>query len=328
MENSKSKELITKSNNLIEARLNFSLMEYRIILYSVSLINTVSTDLPDAFEINIKNFAQAFEIDVNGLYSDIKQTLMTKFFNRRFTILLDDGKKKVCHWLDSVVYEDHSGYIELKFSNDIVPFLQNLKTRYTTYYFEKITKFKSVFSVRIYEYCIMEINKKNSDYCVLSAIVLDELKLMLGLNDKYNLYAHFKQRVLNKASEEINAYSDLTIDFEEIKKGRAVEAIKFTVKRKNGCKRAKYEAEIEQQLQAESYININQEIDLEAQAMKARLIKNYLVNEKIAESLVDAYPVESIQENLNYVDHVKIEHVKDLGAYTANAIKEDYKLKR
>jgi len=60
---------------------------------------------------------------------------------------------------------------------------------------------------------------------------LEELKKTLGIKeDKYQLYGHFKKRVLIKAQEELKLKTDICFDFEEIKVSRKVDKICFFIK--------------------------------------------------------------------------------------------------
>ena len=64
-------------------------------------------------------------------------------------------------------------------------------------------------------------------------ITIDELKRRFEITDKYKLYSDFKRRVLEKAMTEINAFSNVSLRYVEIKKGRSVDQIKLIVKYKN-----------------------------------------------------------------------------------------------
>jgi plasmid replication initiation protein len=64
---------------------------------------------------------------------------------------------------------------------------------------------------------------------------VDELKRLLVVEDvkSYKEFAPFRQKVLEKAQEEINELTDINIYFEPIKKGRKVVKIKFNIQCKN-----------------------------------------------------------------------------------------------
>lgn len=58
-------------------------------------------------------------------------------------------------------------------------------------------------------------------------IDLNELRWMLECEDKYKELANFKSRVLNVAADEINKLSNINVNFENVKNGKEVVAIKF-----------------------------------------------------------------------------------------------------
>ena len=328
-----TKPIITKSNSLIEASYSFSLNEHRILLYGVSLINPIQKDFPNNFIIDIKRFAEIFGINVDGLYTDIKKAIINKFFNRRFTVILENGEKELCHWLEKLTYEDGNGLLKLSFSSSSIPLLQNLKMKYTSYFIDQIANFKSMYSIRIYEFAIMEINKNNNNKHDF-IINLNDLKERLAISDKYPRYFNFKKDILHKAQAEINTYSDLTIEYEEIKKGRAVESIKFIVKRKDGCQRAKYKSsqEVEptnNQLMGEKTqptLPTAEEIaaHMILDDLKDRLIR-FGVAERVAYRLTENYSVERIENALKLIekDYDK-KNINNPAAFLVSAIQEEY----
>ncbi len=173
--------------------------------------------------------------------------MLTKFWERDFSYEIGDEKVHKRRWLIDVTYGDKQGYIKLTFNPKLTRYLHQLSKNFTVYYIDQVAKFNSIYSVRIYEFCIMEINRLKLDKCSL-VISIVEIKERLELDNKYPRLYDFKIYVLNKAKQEINKHSDLTIDFEEIKKGRSVKSIKFIIERKQGAKPAKYQGEEQQEL--------------------------------------------------------------------------------
>lgn len=61
-------------------------------------------------------------------------------------------------------------------------------------------------------------------------IELQHLRNTLGIGkDQYKLYAHFKACILEPVQKELTAKADLTFEFDEIKYGRRVGAIRFRI---------------------------------------------------------------------------------------------------
>jgi hypothetical protein len=163
------------------------------------------------------------------------------------------------------------------------------------------------------------------------------LKERLELTNKYKRFHHFKTRVLQKAKTEINKHSDLTMDFEEIKQGRAVESIKFIIQRKSGAKPAKYCAEEQKELTFKDTINGELNTDtspmdedefvhwMHKNSIKVKMF-GYRVAEKVTCQLLRDYDFERIESALNYMDKAikKGNEIKNKPAYLVNAIKEGY----
>lgn len=328
--------LVTKSNELINANFNFTLNEYRILMYAVSCVSPMNGDFPRKFQIDVKKLAELFNLKLDGLYTDIKDSISKKFFKRELTLDIEGGKRKLCHWLDSLTYHDGESYLELEFSHNAMPLLSQLKGRFTNYYLEKIAPMKSIYAVRIYEFCILEINRIKRNSCELLIDVI-ALKTRLEIESKYKKYSNFKARILNKAKQEINKYSDLTINFEEIKKGRTVDSIKFIIQRKDGAKPAKYVEEKQQELEFKATLHGELNTDtspmgedefnhwMHKNSIKVRM-SSYRVAEKVTIQLLADYGLDRIESALNYTDIVikKGKEIKNKPAYLVNAIKEGY----
>lgn len=237
-----TKEIVTKSNELIHSCYSFSLLEQQLLLFIVSTVDPFSKNMDFDYKIHVKDFLKKFPKKNKNIYADIEDSIMNKFWDRE--LLYWDYEKYnygKFRWLSHVYYEKKEGYFLLEFSRATRHFLHQLKSNFTSYYIDNIKKFKSTFSIRIYEICICNINKSNKGNFVF-IIELKTLREWLDLEKKYLDFYDFKRRVLLKAQTEINAHSDLNVSFDEIKEGRKVVAIRFHVERKPGCERATYKA--------------------------------------------------------------------------------------
>ena len=326
------REVTTKANALIEASYRFEMLEMHILLYGVSLINPVSKEFPTEYIIEVKRFAEIFNKDLKNVYRELKKSILGSFWERDVTYTLENGKEEKNRWLISVQYGDNEGYLKVFFNPKLQPYLHQLSKNFTVYYIDQITKFKSIFSVRFYEFAIMETNKQKTNNCHF-ILQVSEIKKRLELTKKYNKYSDFKRRVLNKARAEINQYSDLTIDFEEIKKGRTVDAIKFIIQRKDGSKPAKYISGKRQELDLTTELDTNTDAMSEAEFfnlmrkndLRGR-ISSYRVADKVTTQLLVDYGLDRIENALNYTDKAikKGKEIKNKPAYLVNAIKEGY----
>lgn len=87
-------------------------------------------------------------------------------------------------------------------------------------------KFTSSYGLALYENCIRFQNINQTPWFEVA-----KFRKLMGVEDgKYKIFRDFKTRVLDKAIEEVNKYSPMTITAHFRKQGRAVTAIQFSIK--------------------------------------------------------------------------------------------------
>lgn len=241
---------ISKNNALINASYRLTLTEMQIILYGIGVINPMQPDFPRAYRIDIDRFAQMFGREHGNIYKEIKDAVVKRFWERDFSYVDEKGKTVVLRWLTKMVYEDKSGYLEVKFSEEIQPYLSSLQENFTAYYINHIAHFKSIYSVRFYEYALMFLNKNNIKKGGFS-LLISEIKEKLDIVENYKLFSNFKLKVLNPAKKEINQFSDIVFDYSVEKLGRTPYKIKFKVSKKDSCNEGSIEHKSEK-LQAKT----------------------------------------------------------------------------
>lgn len=89
-----------------------------------------------------------------------------------------------------------------------------------------LTKFKSFYAQRLYELLRLW---SRTDTLITKSFKIEQLRFILGSENKYPAYKNFKQRVLNQAIKEINQFGNMKLDIEEVKNGRKVVEIKFSI---------------------------------------------------------------------------------------------------
>lgn len=89
-----------------------------------------------------------------------------------------------------------------------------------------LTKFKSFYAQRLYELLRLW---SRSDRLITKNFKIEQLRFVLGVDNKYPEYKNFKQRVLNQAIKEINQVGKMEVSIEEVKNGRKVDEIKFNI---------------------------------------------------------------------------------------------------
>ena len=85
---------------------------------------------------------------------------------------------------------------------------------------------------------------EGSDEIYIKDCALDTLRIVMGA-EKYKAYKSFKQWALVPAIEEINQYSDESLQYEELRQGRRVVEIRFTISPKERWEVIKLKGAIE-----------------------------------------------------------------------------------
>lgn len=225
--------LVVKSNDLIQRnRFELSLPEQKTVAYICSMIQPIQTEESGfqlEYEFKIREYCKICGIDYdNGKnYQDVKATLK-KLRDKSMWLTLPDGSETTVGWLAKATTNKKSGIAHIKLDEDMVPYLFDLKQKFTQYQLYNVLGMKSAFSVRIYELM------KSYSFRHTITFEIDELKKLLMVEDvkSYNRFPDFRRKVLEKAQLEINELTDINIEFEPIKTGRKVTSIKFIIEEK------------------------------------------------------------------------------------------------
>ncbi len=221
-----SKHLIVQHNDLLESKYDLHLSEMRLILEAVRNVEKDDEDFKE-YSIDVAKFLKLIDTKNTSEYSRVRQFCKT-ILTKPLEIPQANGDFLYCNWFSSILYKTNEKQIVYSFDPKLKPYLIQLKDNFTKYDNRILMQFKSFYGLRIYMLLKTEMWKK---HLVEYEIELDKLREMMKLEGKYKLYGHFKNRVLEIAKKYINDVSDIKIDYEDIKHGRKVVAIRFKVKR-------------------------------------------------------------------------------------------------
>ena len=139
-------------------------------------------------------------------------------------------------------YKD--SYFTIEFSDRIMPYLFELKKCFTQYPIGILQKLRTRNSIRIYEYCRMNLHSKKESFTWVVSLI--EFKRILNLENQYPRFNSFRERILEKCVSEINNKTNLHIEFEIVKEYKAVQELIFTVREK--CLKTQKEIDANQKL--------------------------------------------------------------------------------
>ena len=245
----KREYLVVKANELVQKnRFELSLTEQKTVAFICSMIKPVKNSKEPYqldYEFNIREYCKicGFNYDSGQNYADVKATLK-KLRDRSMWLTLPDGSETLCGWLAKVTTNKRSGLAHVRIDEDLAPYLFDLGQRFTQYQLYNILAMKSALSVRLYELMKSYAHRQSI------TLDLDELKHLLMVEDvkSYHRFPDFRRKVLEIAQREINELTDLTIQYEPIKKGNKVVQLRFEIEQKSPIDRWIAEKQVNEQL--------------------------------------------------------------------------------
>jgi plasmid replication initiation protein len=228
------KELVVKSNRIIEASYRLTLNEQRIILYSICRAREEQKGLFPALPITItaETFVKQFpSVGKQHVYDQLKEA-MGNLYDRSVTYYDTDpetGMERVnkTRWISRASYIDGAGRVQVVFTPEVIEHIIRLEAEFTSYQLEKVSNMTSAHAVRIYEMLAQHKNIGNR------TLNLTWLRNALQISDdEYRFTANFMDKVLDVAVEQINKYSDITVSYKPQKTSRAITDFAFKIKSK------------------------------------------------------------------------------------------------
>lgn len=216
--------VVVKANSLIEASYRLSIDEIRILALTIGTMSPKSNQ--KIFNFTVADFVREFpEINIDNAYKQI-QLAIKRIYERS---IKTEDKERVTEfrWVSSRTYFKKEGRFRIAMTEEVMPYLTQLKGQFTQYQLKNIAYFNSVHSIRIYELITQYRSVGNRE------IVIDDLKKWLQVEDNYSRWNNFKVRVLEPAISEINEKSDLFVEVEQVKRGRSIYSLRFIINQKS-----------------------------------------------------------------------------------------------
>ena len=218
---------VTQSNELVRSSQKLTLQEKRLIVLAIAQINPMETTKRLEYRVKAKDFAEFFNIKSKAVYSEL-QKACNSLFERSYKTYNKNKKLRVeGRWVQRVTYFDDQGEVLIKFAEDVMPHLQGLAGKFSSYRLNTLPNFSTNYVWRMFE--LMNSVKRGNSFTGFLDISLDELRHALEIPDSYS-YGNIKQRILNKAISEMT--ETMQVDIELIEKkdsslGRGVVAVRI-----------------------------------------------------------------------------------------------------
>ena len=218
-------QLVVKSNELIQkSRFSLSALEQKIILYIISKIKPEDTELKE-YCFDLREMCRVCGISYSGKnYLNFKDSI--KALRDKSFWIETPRKLYTVSWIERVEIDKYQTTVSVKLDDRLLPYLLNLRECFTSYELNYTLLMKSKYSIRIYELL------KSYVGIGFFHIGIVDLKKLLQC-ESYSEYKEFRRNVIDKALKEINEFTDLEIEYQQIRENRAVSALLFKIKRKD-----------------------------------------------------------------------------------------------
>jgi plasmid replication initiation protein len=224
--NENSIDLLMQSKQLVHTSYEVSAIQNRIFYYCLLTtqkekngelcchvkLNDLKKLIPNKNQRTLANIKKTIQI--------LKQTSLE--FEKN-----ENGDRIECDYnlITGSEYNVNKEVFKIKLADRLYKHLIDY-TVYAPLSLDILTRFKSFYSQRLYELLRLW---SRTEKVIVKSFKIEQLRFILGVEHKYPEYKNFKQRVLNQAIKEINQFGNMDVSIEEIKNGRKVEEIKFTI---------------------------------------------------------------------------------------------------
>ena len=225
MKQSLSSDLeVRHSNVLTNARFEYSELQLDLFFFIISGLRKSQDSL--VYRLDIKELSALTKTQYHLPHlMEATKGMMKQVFSQN----TERGPGQFT-MLQSVVYLTGTRIIEIKLTDEVLPYLFDLQDNFTSLGLQAALRLTSKHAKRIYQLC-----SQWKDLGKTKRYEIQEFKRKLGLidkegNEKLKGYKDLRKTVLDVAVKQINEHTELFITCDPVKEGRAVKYLSFTVK--------------------------------------------------------------------------------------------------
>ena len=223
---------IQKSERFIDCSYRISRRAMQLILILGSLVKEqdLVSDQPKKIRITLASMVALVDpTGKNGqLYREFREAAM-ELYKKEVTIRYPDGGEENFRWISAVGANKEPGILEVEISSYFLPFLHQLKTRYSA-----VTRLSVKIAVRLGDFPTMRIYEKLKRHLPDGEFVwsIEDIRSFLWLEEKqYPRFSNLNQRILTPAFDKINRIADreIQVSKQEVYDGNKVVAIRCSI---------------------------------------------------------------------------------------------------
>ena len=256
--NELSKRKVVEHNSLITSIAKMDKTPLKMFELAVSCIDTEEPPKDNAVYLSKEELFSFFKVSDNDKHSRFKQAVAKMQEQAFFEIKEEKNKgfkfRRILP-IPTVEWTDYDDKVMIRFNQDIIPYLIELKQNFTKYALSEIMELNSKYSIILYKWLSMQYNQyehysnkggrraEQVESYRNPSISVKELRTITDTVNEYKEFWNFENRVLKKGIEEINAHTSFNVSYEKIKKGRSIDSIVFHIEKKRKADDNSYKLE-------------------------------------------------------------------------------------
>ncbi len=226
---------IRQSNEFVESpyMVEFSLHEIKLMEYLIAECkeedyNLIGKRQGKDYNFSATQISKILNTSLSRVVTDADK-LASEITNKKIEHKVLDHKGDVTEFvylsiINEASYNNGNFYFELNYK--ALPFFVKVNQNFTEFQLRHLLSMKTAYAVKLYKilYQYKKIGKRT--------FTVEELKTQFGIKDKYDLYSHFKNKILDKSIKQINEITDIEVIYKEYKIGKKVDSLEFIIKSK------------------------------------------------------------------------------------------------
>lgn len=213
-------EIVKQSHELNTASYKLSSLAMDIIFVMISQLKKEDIDFK-LYEVSIRDLENKLgkRIDARYLKKAVKDVMSNPIGTKS-----DDGSFTYISWVSIFKFNAETRIISFRFDSELKPFLLEMKNKFVLSQLKELSLLQSEYAKRIYNLLKQweNVGKYETNVNYLQEILQVPKSLLT--------YSNFKLKVLNTAIEQINKNTTLKVSLREIKEGKKISDLHFSIK--------------------------------------------------------------------------------------------------
>ena len=256
--NELSKRKVVEHNSLITSIAKMDKTPLKMFELAVSCINTEEPPKGNAVYLSKEELFSFFKVSDNDKHSRFKQAIAKMQEQAFFEIKEEKNKgfkfRRILP-IPTVEWTDYDDKVMIRFNQDIIPYLIELKQNFTKYALSEIMELNSKYSIILYKWLSMNYNQyehysnkggrraEQVESYRNPSISVKELRTITDTVNEYKETYHFFRYIVENSLKEINAHTSFNVSYKKIKKGRSIDSIVFHIEKKRKADDNSYKLE-------------------------------------------------------------------------------------